>query len=277
MRRPPILLACLVTALAACTSGDDPVVDSAAATTTTAAPGAPATAAATTAPATSTSPTTAGATNLTLTVTNLRLVNSEESDNALRVLFASGAPDVTVTLGSGVPSPNQVIRVCPTAELDRRVPGAQCATPASGEAVRVPHGTMYRGVEVVQVGVAGSGPAANATTIGTITVTFSGTSREIRVRMPPLVQGESGGRPTFRLSPVGPGAYRASATWNPSGGVAGEAELALLSGTTTVTRAQGAPGVEISGTLSPPAEASIALRNSGSSTLLAPALTMLFP
>ena len=50
-------------------------------------------------------PTTTGALgDVTLLITDLRFVNSEESDNAFRALVDSRVPDLTVTV-TGVPTP----------------------------------------------------------------------------------------------------------------------------------------------------------------------------
>lgn len=262
------MAALLATTLAGCDVDGSPTVSTSSS--------APATGVSTTSPAT-TSTTAAAAGNVTLSLTGVRLVNSEESDNALRVLFDSAAADVSVTL-TGIPSPNRVVLVCPAAELDRPVRAqGGCATPSSGETVKVAHGSAYKGVEVVQVGVAGTGPAANSTTVGEITVAYPATSREVRLRLPPLREGESGGRPSLRMSPVGSGAYRASATWSSTGGGTGEAELVLVAGSSTVSRARGGPGSMLNGNLSPPAEATYRFGNTGSVPLLTPTLTLLFP
>lgn len=225
---------------------------------------------------TTTPPTTTG--TVTLSMTGVRLVNSEESDNALRVLFDSAATDVSVTL-TGIPSPNRIILVCPANELERPVRAAGgCSTPAAGETVKVPHGGDIKGVTVVQVGVAGTGPAANSTSVGEIALTYAPTSREVRLRLPPLREGESGGRPTMKMTPVGTaGTYRGTATWSSPGGGTGEAELLLTAGTSVVSRSQGGPGSMLNGTMSPPAEATFRFANAGSVTLLAPTLTLLFP
>ena len=222
-------------------------------------------------------------------MTDLRLVNSEESDNGFRVFLdaASDALDVSVTVTGGVPSPNRTILVCPAVELENRVRAPGCAMPASGEAVKVPHLPNYRGIEVTQVGVTGSGPGARTTAIGEIAVTFPATTREVRMRLPVVAAGDAGGRPTFRMTPVGPGTYRASAQWSPSGGNSGEAELTLNTvtsntatsntATSTVSRAQGGPGTLLTGNLSPAGDATIRFRNTGSTALLRTVLTILFP
>jgi len=131
-------------------------------------------------------PTTTGALgDVTLLITDLRFVNSEESDNAFRALVDSPVPDLTVKV-TGVPTPNRVILVCPVNELAQRsAPASACVTPESGVATRVPHGPLYKGVEVVQVGVSGAGPGGNSTAIGEIAITYPATSRNVQFRLPP--------------------------------------------------------------------------------------------
>ena len=213
---------------------------------------------------------------MTLRANDVRLVNSEESDNAFRALFDSATSEVTVVL-TGVPSPNRVVFVCPATELERRVPTAGCVTPADGEPVTVAHSAERRGVEVVQVGVAGTGPAASSIAVRQISIRYVPTSREVRLRLPPLRQGEAGGVPSFTLSPPGPGTYRASATWTATGGTGtGTAELTVTVGT-NVNRSEGPSGALTQGNVSPPAEGTVRVRNTGSSTLTALTLTVLFP
>ena len=250
---------------AACTADEstgpsNPTSTTAAEPPTTAAPSTTAAVASSTVPAGS----------VTLRATGVRLVNSEESDNALRALFESAASEVTVVL-TGIPSPNRVVLVCPATELERRVTGPGCVTPAEGEPVRVAHRPNHRGVEVVQVGVAGTGPAANSITVGQIAITYPPTSRDVRLRLPPLRPGEAGA-PSFTLSPAGPGTYRATATW--TGG--GTAEVTFTVGS-NVSRSEGPPGAQATGSVSPPAEGTVGIRNTGSSTLTALVVTALFP
>lgn len=231
-----------------------------------------------TAPTLTTRPGTTGD-SVTLTITDLRLVNSEESDNGLRVFMdtAGAPPDVAVVLTGGVPSPNRTIRVCPAVELETRVSAPGCATPASGEVVKVPHLPNYRGVEIVQVGVAAAGPGANSTAVGEIAITFPAATRQVRVRLPAVSAGDAGGRPAFKLTPPGPGSYRASAQWAPTATGTGEAELTLTTPTSTVSRAQGGPGTSLTGNLSPTGEAVIRFRNTGAAALTRVVLTVLFP
>jgi hypothetical protein len=225
-------------------------------------------------PPTSAPPTTPAA--VTLSITDLRLINSEESDNALRILVESAAPELTVTV-TGVPSPNRVILVCPANELARRTaPATGCVTPASGEAVKVPHGEANKGVEIVQVGVSGAGAAGNSTAIGEVTISYPATSRQVQFRLPPLPPGDAGRPPSFRMTPAGAGAYQATAAFTPAVGNQGEAELTLVTGSATTNQARGS-GPSLSGNLNPPVEATIRLRNSGSVALTALTLTAQFP
>lgn len=272
-RLPSSVAALLVVAMgaAACSSdGESPSTNPTSNPTATAGPVTSASPGPTSAPATDPG-------EVTLFITELRLINSEESDNALRVLVDSPVPDLTIKV-TGVPNPNKVILVCPTNAIQPRtpVPGSACVTPASAEPVRVPHGTTYKGVEIVQVGVSGAGPAGNSTAISEIAISYPATSRLVQFRLPPLQQGEAGGRPSFRMTPVGPGAYQATAAFTAAIGNQGEAELTLVSGTSTQNMARG-PGPSLSGTLSPPTEATIRLRNSGSVTLTQLTLNAQFP
>ena len=228
---------------------------------------APATTAASTTTTVLPAPSTGPAGSVTLRAAEVRLVNSEESDNAFRALFDS-AGEVTVVL-RGLPSPNRVVFVCPAAELERRQPVGGCVTPNDGEPVTVAPGPDRRGVEVVQVGVSGTGPGGNATTVALIAVTYLPTSREVRLRLPPL-EADSG--PSFTLSPAGAGTYRATATW--SGGA--NAELTFTVGS-NVSRNQGPPGAQAAGSVSPPVEGTVRVRNTSSSTLLGVTITALFP
>ncbi len=255
------ILAVMATGLAACgDSGDDgePAPTTAQATTSTSAP-----------PAVST---TTGPGEVTFTASALQLANSEESDNAFRLLVDSTAAEAVVVL-EGIPAPNRVVLVCPAAELDRPVRSAgTCSTPAAGEAVRVPLFPAYRGVEVLQVGVAGPGPGGNVTVVSRISVRYRPASRDVTLRLPPLPTGE-GGRPSFVMSPVGPGTYRATATWTG----AGTAELAVDIGPGGVTRSSGGPGISVSGSHSPPVEATLRFANVGDATILRPVVTATMP
>ena len=209
--------------------------------------------------------------SVTLRANDVRLVNAEESDSAFRALFDSSASEVTVVL-RGVPSPNRVVFVCPAAELERREPVGGCVTPSDGEAVTVSHRPERRGVEVVQVGVSGAAPGGNATTVAEIAITYPPTSREVRLRLPPLPSGDAGPAPSFTLSPAGPGTYRATATW--AGGANAEVTFAVGS---NVSRSEGPPGAQTTGSVSPPVEGTLRVRNTSSSTLLGLTVTALFP
>ena len=233
-----------------------------------------------TAPTLSTRPggTVAGDT-VTLTISDLRLVNSEESDNGLRVFLDSAGPtpEVTVIL-TGVPSPNRTIRVCPAVELERRIGVPGCVTPAGGEAVKVPHLPNYRGLEIVQVGVVTTGVGANTYALGEIAVTFPAATREVRMRLPPLAAGDGSGRPTtLRMTPTATGSYRANARWTGTAAGTGEIDLTLNTPTSTVSQARGGPGTSLTGNLSPPGEAFVRFRNAGSTTLSNVLLTVQFP
>jgi hypothetical protein len=144
-------------------------------------------------------------------------------------------------------------------------------TPAEGEAVKVEHRPDRRGVEVVQVGVTGTGAAGNTTTIGQIAITYPPTSREVRLRIPPLRAGDTGA-PSFTLSPAGPGTYRATATW----GGGSNAELTFTVGS-NISRTEGPPGAQAMGSVSPPVEGTVRIRNTSSSTLTGVTVTALFP
>ncbi len=264
-RRLPLLVALLV--LTACASDGPPILRPAPTTSSLGPPSS--------APPV---PTTAAGPPgvVTLLVTDLRLINSEESDNAFRVLIESAAPAVAVKV-TGVPTPNLVVLVCPVDDLGRRsAPAADCVTPASGETVQVPHRPAYRGVEIVQVGVSSGGPAGNSTAVSEIAIRYPATSREADFRLPALQEGESGSRPLLKMTPAGSGAYSATATFTAAGGGPGEAELTLVSDTANQNTARG-PGPSLSGNLIPPAEAGFRIRNRGSTALLGTTLDVLFP
>lgn len=228
-------------------------------------------------------PSTTLRTDLTFRAQQVRLTSSEQGDNALRVLFDSKDDDVSVVL-TGLVTPNSVVRVCPATKVDESVPVPEsaCRQPASGEAVKIAHGTKYKGVEVAQTGAASSGTAGNTTVIGEIAISFKAASRTVTVRLPPLAAVPSGSsaeapgsRPTLRLAPPGDGSYKANLAWSGAGAGAGEAELALIG--TPVNLAQGGTPVEISGTISPPTESSIRIRNTGSAPIPAAVFTATMP
>lgn len=273
-----IALLVVLTAFAAACGGDgggDADVDIGAAPSTTA----PATtrSAPTTAPGT-TLPSTA----LTLRINDVRLLNSEESDNGVRILLPAGVATASVTIAD-LPSPNRVISVCQANDLDRRLPTAACRMPANGEAVNVTLGSVASGVEIVQAGVSGDGPGGNTTTLGEITIRYSASSREVNARLSQIASGESSAEPTFALSPAGPsGAYEASLTWTVIqvfGGTPSSAMLELVQGGNVTDKAEGG-GLEVrlSGNAAPAAgDAVIRARNTGSSALVSPRLAMTLP
>ena len=266
----------LAVVAAACGGGGDGDDDIAAATTTAA----PATTAA--APATTAGGTTVPATSLTLRITDIRLLNSEESDNAVRILLPAGVTTASVTV-AGLPSPNRVISVCQADDLDRRLSTAACRMPASGEAVNVALGTAAKGVEIVQAGVSSSGPEGNTTNLGEVTIRYAASSREVSVRLSQIAGGESGARPTFALTPAGTsGTYQARVTWTVIqvfGGTPSNAQLELVQGGNVANKAEGG-GLEVrlNGSVSPPGtEAAIRVQNLGSSALVSPKLALTLP
>ncbi len=226
--------------------------------------------------------TTVPGTSLTLRMTDLRLLNSEESDNGLRVLLPAGVASASVTV-MGLPTPNRVISVCQATELERRLSTAACRMPANGEAVTVTLGSAASGVELVQVGVAGSGPAASVTSLEEVTIRYSASSREVNVRLPQIASGEAGGRPTFALAPAGPnGNYRATLTWSVIqvfGGTSSTARVEVVQGGNTANNAEGGGlDVRLNGTLPAPAgEAIIRVGNIGSAAMVSPKLALLLP
>lgn len=239
------------------------------------------TAAATTVPVASTAPgPTVAAANLTLRINEVRLINSEESDSGMRVLLPSGVASASVTL-TGLPTPNQVISVCQARELDSRMTGAFCRTPANGEAVMVPLGAAASGVEVVQVGVAGPGPAGNSAALDEVNIRYAASSRELRVRLPQIAV-ESGGRPTFRMTPASAdGAYRAALTWTSIpvfGGNPTLGRLELLQGNAVTSQAESGADTRLMGNVPPPiGDVGIRVLNSGGGALVSPRLTLLLP
>ena len=232
-------------------------------------------------------PSTAGGTtvpssNLTLKITDLRLVNSEESDNGVRVLLPAGVATASVTV-TGLPTPNRVVSVCQARELDSRLSGAACRTPTNGEAMTVTLGTAATGIEIVQVGTTGSGAAGNSAALEEVTIRYAASSRELNVRLPQIAAGESGGRPSFGLTPPSTdGTYRGTLNWTVIpvfGGSPSTGQLELVQGGTVAGQAQGGSGgVQLTGKLSPPVgETSIRIRNTGESALVTPKLSVLLP
>jgi hypothetical protein len=243
----------------------------------------PTTVAATTVPV---PPTTAGSTvpptNLTLRITDVRLVNSEESDNGMRVLLPAGVATASVTL-TGLPTPNRVISVCQAKDLDSRLSTAACRTPANGEAVAVALGSVATGVEIVQVGVTGPGAGGSSAAIDEVTIRYAASSREVNARLPQVAGGEGGGAPAFALTPASSdGVYRATLGWTVIavfGGTPTNGQVEAVQGGTVANQAQGsAAGVQLSGKVpAPGTDAAIRIRNAGASALVTPKLNALLP
>lgn len=219
-------------------------------------------------------------TELTLRITDVPLANSEESDNGIRILLPGGVPTASVTL-TGLPSPNRVVSVCQARELDRRQEAATCRTPASGEAVTVTLGARASGVEIVQVGSTGAGPAGNSTAVEEVTIRYAASSRELSVRLPQIA-AESGARPAFGLTPASAdGRYRAALTWTVIpvfGGTGGIGLLELLQGASVGNQAQSGADVRLEGNAPVPAnDLAIRVQNIGTAALVTPKLTLLLP
>ena len=236
----------------------------------------------TTAPVATTTPgTTVAPTSLTLRMTDVRVVNSEESDSGMRILLPAGVGTASVTV-NGLPSPNRVISVCQAKELDRRLSAATCRMPANGEAVNVTLGSAATGVEIAQVGVSGSGPEGNITTLSEVTVRYSAASREVSLRLQEIAGGDAGGRPTFSMTPAGAGAYRAQLAWKiipVFGGTDSRGQLELLQGGNVAKQAEGAnTQAELTGTApAGAADLAIRVRNVGTAAMVTPQLTATFP
>ena len=235
---------------------------------------------------TSAVPTTSGGTtvpltNLTLRLTDVRVVNSEESDSGMRVMLPAGVATASVTV-NGLPSPNRVISVCQAKELDRRLSGAACRTPANGEAVTVTLGSAATGVEIAQVGVSGSGPEGNITTLSDVTIRYAASSREVSLRLQEVAGSDEGGRPTFTMSPAGSGTYRAQLNWKiipVFGGTDSRGRLELLQGGNVTSQADGAnTQAQFTGTAPAGAgDVAIRIRNIGTAAMVTPQLTATFP
>ena len=271
-------LAAVLAAAAACGGGGDSGGGDDAA-----APPSSAAGAVTTAPGPSTAPSTtaAAAATLTLRVTDVRLINSEESDSGLRILLPGGTASATVTL-TGLPSPNRVVSVCQADSLDRRMGTAVCRMPGNGEAVTLPLGPAASGVEIVQAGTSSAGPGGNVTALDDISIRYSASSRELSVRLPQIASGDSGGRPTFALTPAGTtGAYRGVLTWTVIqvfGGTPSNAQLEVVQSGAVANQAQSnAADVRLNGSVSPGADAAIRVANTGTSALITPKLSLLLP
>jgi hypothetical protein len=240
-----------------------------------------ATAATTTVPVSTGGGTTVPPTNLTLRITDVHLVVSEESDRGMRVLLPAGVTTASVTL-TGVPSPSRVISVCQAQDLEGEMSGAVCRTPASGEAVTVALGAVAKGVEVVHAAVPGSGSTANSVALDDVTIRYSAPSREVNVRLPQVAAGDAGGRPTFGLTPASAdGAYRATFTWRVIqvfGGTPSNGQLEVLEGGKVINQGQGGGEVRLNGNApTPGADVAIRVQNLGPSLLVSPKLTALLP
>ena len=226
-------------------------------------------------------PSTAPPTNLTLRITDVRLVISEESDRGMRVLLPDGVTTASVTL-TGVPSPNRVISVCQARDLDGETGGAACRTPASGEAVTVTLGTTAKGVEVVHAAASGTGSSTNSFALDEVTIRYAASSREVNARLPQIAEGGSGGRPTFGLMPASSdGTYRATFSWKviaAFGGTPSTGQIDVVEGGRVINQAQGGGEVRLSGNVpTPGADVAIRVQNPGSSLLVTPKLTALLP
>ncbi|MEW6154016.1 MAG: hypothetical protein AB1673_08530 [Actinomycetota bacterium] len=262
------LLAAISLATAACGGGGGG--DASATSTTT-----------TAAPTTTTAAPTGPVTELTLRVTEVRLINSEDSDSGMRVLLPPGVPSASVTL-AGLPSPNRVISVCQARELAARMLGATCRMPQNGEAVTIELGQAASGIEIAQVGVVGPGPEGNSAAIEQLTVRYSAGSREVSVRLPQIAAGEGAGRPTFAMTPAATtGEFQAALSWvaiPQFGGTVSAGQLELLRDGEPVQTESSAADTRMSGTVAPPgAAAAIRVQNSGSTALVTPTVTLLLP
>jgi hypothetical protein len=231
-------------------------------------------------------PTTSGgttipATNLTLRMTDVRVVNSEESDSGMRVILPAGVASASVTV-NGLPSPNRVISVCQANELDRRLSAAACRTPANGEAVTVALGSAATGVEIAQVGVSGAGPEGNITILSDVTIRYAASSREVSLRLQEVAGSDEGGRPTFSMTPAGTGAYRAQLNWKiipVFGGTDSRGRLELVQGGNVTNQTEGSnTQALLDGTVPAGAgDVAIRIRNVGTAAMVTPQLTVTFP
>ena len=225
--------------------------------------------------------TTVPPTDLTLRVTDVQLVNSEDSDNGVRILLPPGVATAAVTL-TGV-APGNRISVCQARELESRLSSGACRTPTSGEAVNVTLGSTASGVEIVPVAVPGGAPAGSTTTLQEVSIRYAASSREVNVRLPQIAAGESGGRPTFALTPAGPGGpYQARLTWTVIqvfGGTPSNGQLELLRGGAVAnSAASGGLEVRLTGDVpAPVGDAAIRVQNVGSSAMVSPKLSLVLP
>lgn len=250
--------------------------DAAAPVPTTTAPVATTAATGTTLPTTN-----APGTNLSLHMTDLRVGNSEESDNAVRVLLPAGVTTVTVSI-TGLPTPNQVISVCQANDLQQRLPTAACRMPAAGATATLPLGNGATGVEIVQVGVNGSGPGASVTALSDVIISYAASSRDVSVRLPQIEAGDTGNKPTFTLTPPGPtGAYKAVLNWTVVqvfGGTSSSAQIDLVQNGNSVNKASGGGlQVQLTGNAPSPGEAGFRVQNTGAGALVSVRLVLTMP
>jgi hypothetical protein len=224
-------------------------------------------------------------TNLTLRITDVRLApTTEDADNTVRILLPSGVANASVTV-TGAPASSRAVSVCQTRELDKRLDAAQCRTPNSGEAVSVSLGSVASGVELAYVPTPATGATGSGSTtvpVDEVTIRYTATSREVRVRLPQIAIEDAAGRPTFALTPPSTdGGYRATLSWAiiaVFGGGVGTGQLELVQGGNVVNQAQASADTRLTGTLpNPGTEAAIRARNVGTSALVTPKLTLLLP
>jgi hypothetical protein len=263
----------IVLALAACGSDGDSAsddLDSSQAATTTTAP-VPTTVGGTTVPPT----------NLTLRISDLRLVISEETNRGVRVLLPAGVTSASVTLPE-IASPNRVVSICQTQDLNAVMSAAACRTPTGSEPVTVALGSAARGVEIIHLATPTAGPGDNTFTVEEVQISYAASSREINVRLPQIDAGDAAGRPTFALTPASAdGRYRATFAWRviPTfGGTPSQGQLEVVRGGTAVAQGQGSPEVQIDGTApAPAADLAVRASNLGTSLLVSPVLNLLLP
>lgn len=289
MRRTVLLLSVVLLA-AACGGGDGKRTAASTSTSATVA-----TTSTTTSPITTggAATTAAPGSAVKLHVYNVKLYNSEESDNGFRVQVDSPASKVTVVLKGGLPSSNHVVNVCAAKNIDTHGAAAKCAAPSDGEAVEVDHGAGLDAIEVIQVGV-GNAPAGSgdSVTINEVEISYVPADRSVKLRLPPIdvplgasVCKDNGCNPFFELTPFMAGTVSATATWDgadngqltlESGDIAAHGYAATGQPYNVVATASGGPGISIHGT--PPAsESAVAFRNTGATPLLAGVLTITWP
>lgn len=225
--------------------------------------------------------TTVPPTNLTLRLTDVKVVSSEEADSGMRILLPAGVGSASVTV-TGLPSPNRVISVCQAKELDRRMSGAACRNPANGEAVTVALGSAATGVEIAQVGASGTGPGDGITALSEVKISYAASSREVSLRLQQLAGNDSGNQPTFAMTPRGSGSYRVVLNWKiipVFGGTDSRGQLELVQGDTVVNKSEGANNqVQLEDTAPAGAtDVAVRIRNVGVAAMVTPQLTATFP